>query len=97
MSPYVPRIDLDAISAIDVHVHVESDEHGHLSLDQELMDASAAYFKSSENRTPTVADLASRYRGAGMAAVAEVASVSEVEEKPSALVSNAVSAEVVGA
>lgn len=69
MSPYVPRIDLDAISAIDVHVHVESDEHGHLSLDQELMDASAAYFKSSENRTPTVADLASRYRGAGMAAV----------------------------
>lgn len=69
MSRYVPRIDLGAISAIDVHVHVESDGHGHLSLDEELMDASAAYFKGSENRTPTVADLAVRYRAAGMAAV----------------------------
>ncbi len=69
MSRYVPRIDLDAVSAIDVHVHVESDGHGHLSLDEELMDASAAYFKGSENRTPTVEDLAERYRAAGMAAV----------------------------
>ncbi len=33
------------------------------------MDASAAYFKGSENRTPTVADLAERYRAAQMAAV----------------------------
>jgi predicted TIM-barrel fold metal-dependent hydrolase len=69
VSRYVPRIDLDAISALDVHVHVEADGHGHLSLDEELMDASAAYFKGSENRTPTVADLAARYRDAGMAAV----------------------------
>jgi predicted TIM-barrel fold metal-dependent hydrolase len=66
---YLPRIDVDAVSAIDVHVHVERDAHGHLSLDQELMDASAAYFKGSEDRTPTVADLAERYRSAGMAAV----------------------------
>ena len=69
MTRYEPAIDLDAISALDVHVHVEADGHGHLSLDQELMDASAAYFKSAENRTPTVADLATRYRAAGMAAV----------------------------
>ncbi|MCW2756290.1 MAG: amidohydrolase [Nocardioidaceae bacterium] len=69
MTRYEPRIDLDAISAIDVHVHVESDGHGHASLDQELMDASAAYFKGSESRTPSVADLAERYRGIGMAAV----------------------------
>ncbi len=69
MSRYVPRIDVDAIAALDVHVHVESDGHGHLSLDDELMDASAAYFKGSENRTPTVVDLATRYRDAGMAAV----------------------------
>jgi predicted TIM-barrel fold metal-dependent hydrolase len=69
VSRYHPRIDLDEITAIDVHVHVESDDHGHLSLDEELMDASAAYFKGSENRTPTVADLATRYRRAGMAAV----------------------------
>jgi uncharacterized protein len=66
---YTPRIDLDAITALDVHVHVEADDHGRLSLDEELMDASAQYFKSSENRTPTVEDLAARYRDAGMAAV----------------------------
>jgi predicted TIM-barrel fold metal-dependent hydrolase len=66
---YVPRIDLEAITALDVHVHVESDGHGHLSLDEQLMDASAAYFKGSENRTPSVVDLADRYRKARMAAV----------------------------
>jgi predicted TIM-barrel fold metal-dependent hydrolase len=66
---YAPHIDLAAVSAIDVHVHVEKDGHGHLSLDQELMDASAAYFRSSDNRTPSVPELADRYRAAGMAAV----------------------------
>jgi uncharacterized protein len=69
VSTYEPRIDLASVRAIDVHVHVEKDDHGRLSLDQELMDASAAYFKGSDNRTPTVGDLAERYRGAGMAAV----------------------------
>lgn len=66
---YRPAIDLDAISALDVHVHVEQDAHGHLSLDDELMDASAAYFRAVENRSPTVADLAETYRSLGMAAV----------------------------
>src|SRR4051812_29724414 len=66
---YAPDIDLDAVTAIDVHVHVEQDAHGELSLDQELMDASARYFRSSDNRTPTVEDLAERYRRQGMAAV----------------------------
>jgi predicted TIM-barrel fold metal-dependent hydrolase len=69
MSRYEPRIDVEAITALDVHVHVEADDHGHLSLDQELLDASAAYFKGVESRTPTVADLADRYRKSGMAAV----------------------------
>nr|WP_084529358.1 amidohydrolase family protein [Nocardia crassostreae] len=62
-------MDVDAITALDMHVHIEQDHHGCLSLDQELMDASAAYFKSSDNRTPTVDDIAERYRAAGMAAV----------------------------
>ncbi|WGL54222.1 amidohydrolase family protein [Nocardioides sp. BP30] len=62
-------MDLEAITAIDVHVHVEADDHGHHALDEELMDASAAYFKGTESRTPTVEDLAARYRAAGMAAV----------------------------
>jgi hypothetical protein len=66
---YEPHIDLEGLVALDVHVHVEQDDHGHLSLDDELMDASAAYFRSSDNRTPTVEDLADRYRRAGMAAV----------------------------
>ena len=69
MRTYTPAIDLAAVSAIDVHVHVEQDAHGCLSLDEELMAASARYFRSSDNRTPTVEDLAARYRGTGMAAV----------------------------
>lgn len=66
---YEPRIDVDAITALDMHVHVEKDGHGCLSLSDDLMDASAAYFRSSDNRTPTVADLAERYRAKQMAAV----------------------------
>ncbi|MFC6706695.1 amidohydrolase family protein [Flexivirga alba] len=69
MTGYEPAVDLSAIRAIDIHVHVEADSHGHFSLDQELLDASAAYFKGDEPRTPTVGDLAERYRRAGMAAV----------------------------
>ena len=29
MTRYEPAIDLDALEAIDVHVHIEIDEHGH--------------------------------------------------------------------
>ena len=69
MTRYEPRIDPDALTAIDMHVHVERDGHGRNSLDDELMAASAQYFRSSDNRTPTVADLAERYRAVNMAAV----------------------------
>ena len=69
MSKYQPEIDVESIVALDMHVHVEKDHHGCLSLDDELMTASAAYFKASDNRTPTVADIAERYRAANMAAV----------------------------
>jgi predicted TIM-barrel fold metal-dependent hydrolase len=62
-------IDLAGVTAIDVHVHVESDGHGHCALDDELLDASAAYFRSSENRTPTVGDIADHYRARSIAAV----------------------------
>ncbi|MDX6744216.1 amidohydrolase family protein [Actinocorallia sp. A-T 12471] len=57
------------LTAIDFHVHVEQDNHGHLALDGELMDASAAYFRAGQNRTPTVADIAAHYRERRMAAV----------------------------
>jgi len=66
---YEPAIDIDAIVALDVHTHVEADDHDHTALDQELLDASAKYFKSDDNRTPTVDDLAHYYRARNMAAV----------------------------
>lgn len=62
-------LDVDRLVAIDTHVHVESDGHGCFSLDQELLDASAAYFKAGADRTPTMERLAEKYRGLGMAAV----------------------------
>ena len=62
-------IALSSVEAIDTHVHVESDGHGHLSLDAELMDASAAYFKAGANRTPTLAEIAEYYRERRLAAV----------------------------
>ena len=62
-------LDLDALTAIDVHVHVESDGHGHTSLDGELLEASAAYFHSGQDRTPTVERLAAFYSERQMAAV----------------------------
>ncbi|HEY0357386.1 MAG TPA: 4-hydroxyphenyl-beta-ketoacyl-CoA hydrolase [Mycobacteriales bacterium] len=62
-------MNLDELTAIDVHVHVEQDAHGHLSLDPELMDASAAYFKADAPRTPTVDQIAEHYRQRRMAAV----------------------------
>lgn len=64
-----PAIDLDTITAIDMHVHVEKDADGCCALDQELLDASAAYFKSGDERTPTVEHLADYYRSRNIAAV----------------------------
>jgi predicted TIM-barrel fold metal-dependent hydrolase len=62
-------ISVDTLAGIDVHVHVEQDAHGHFSLDQELLDASAKYFKSGEDRAPRLASIAERYRSLNMAAV----------------------------
>jgi predicted TIM-barrel fold metal-dependent hydrolase len=62
-------MDLTALDAIDVHVHVEQDSHGRLSLDRELMDASAKYFRADQDRTPTVAAIAEHYRARRTAAV----------------------------
>ena len=62
-------MDLDQLHAIDIHVHVEQDSHGCFSLDQELLDASAKYFRADQNRTPTVSDVAEHYRARNMAAV----------------------------
>ncbi|WP_182905877.1 amidohydrolase family protein [Microbispora sp. H13382] len=67
---YEPAIDVAGVVAIDVHTHIEADrDHRHFALDDELLAASAKYFKSGDNRTPTIDELASYYRERNMAAV----------------------------
>jgi predicted TIM-barrel fold metal-dependent hydrolase len=61
-------LDPNALDAIDVHVHVEKDLHGHLSMDDELLTAAAKYFKGDPHH-PTVPEIAEHYRGLNMAAV----------------------------
>ncbi len=62
-------MDLAALAAIDVHVHVEQDGHGCFALDQELLDASAQYFRADHDRTPTLPAIADYYRARNTAAV----------------------------
>ncbi len=59
----------ESLTAVDVHVHIESDGHGHYSLDDELMDASAKYFRTDHDRTPSLEQIADLYRSLNMAAV----------------------------
>jgi predicted TIM-barrel fold metal-dependent hydrolase len=59
----------ESLDAIDVHVHIEVDGHGHLSLDDELIEASAKYFRADHDRTPTLEQIADLYRSLNMAAV----------------------------
>jgi uncharacterized protein len=66
---YEYGIDFDRIDALDFHTHVEIDGCGHRSMDDELMSASEKYFKSSEERTPTIDTIADHYRSRNMAAV----------------------------
>src|SRR3954469_14227616 len=63
-----PSLDVANLVAIDVHVHVEQDLHGHLSMDDELLEAAAKYFKG-EPHHPTVPEIAEHYRTQRMAAV----------------------------
>jgi predicted TIM-barrel fold metal-dependent hydrolase len=61
-------VNLDDLVAIDVHVHVEQDLHGHLSMDDELLAAASKYFKGDPYH-PTVPQIADDYRAQKMAAV----------------------------
>ncbi|MPQ97866.1 amidohydrolase family protein [Modestobacter sp. I12A-02628] len=61
-------MDLDKLVAIDVHVHVEADQHGHFSMDDELLTAASKYFKGDPYH-PTVPQIAEDYRAKDMAAV----------------------------
>jgi predicted TIM-barrel fold metal-dependent hydrolase len=61
-------VDVAALTAIDMHVHVETDAHGHLSLPGDFVEASARYF-SADHRTPTLPEIAEHYRQRRMGAV----------------------------
>lgn len=69
MSAYEYGIDVERVSAIDFHTHVEIDGCGHKSLDADLIAASEKYFKSGAERTPTIQTIAETYRERNMAAV----------------------------
>ncbi|HEY5852647.1 MAG TPA: 4-hydroxyphenyl-beta-ketoacyl-CoA hydrolase [Aldersonia sp.] len=69
MTRYEYGVDFDAVEAIDIHTHVEIDGCGHRSMDDELMAASEKYFKSGEERTPTIESIAEHYRERNLAAV----------------------------
>ncbi len=65
----LPWMLTDSLTAVDVHVHIEADGHGHHSLDDELMAASARYFRADHDRTPALPRIADLYRSLSMAAV----------------------------
>ena len=68
MARYEPAIDVDALTAIDMHVHVEVDGHGHTSLPSDLAQAAARYFSADAPR-PDLDGIAAYYRARRMAAV----------------------------
>ncbi|MFI5805907.1 amidohydrolase family protein [Streptomyces sp. NPDC051561] len=63
-------MNVDDLVAIDVHTHAEVSAKGNSSLDDDLHDASSAYFKlEGRNRKPTLNEIAAYYRERRMAAV----------------------------
>lgn len=68
MTRYEPAIDVDALDALDVHVHIEIDEHGRASLPEDLVEAAAKYF-TADVAKPDLDAIAAYYRERRMAAV----------------------------
>jgi predicted TIM-barrel fold metal-dependent hydrolase len=68
MSRYEPAIDVDAIDGVDMHVHIELDDHGHSSLPPQLVEAASRYF-SADGPRPDLDGVAAYYRERRMAAV----------------------------
>ncbi|MFJ6919452.1 amidohydrolase family protein [Streptomyces sp. NPDC101133] len=64
-----PVINVDALTAIDVHTHAEISRTGHGALGPELFGASEEYFKAHGHRQPTIDEMAAYYRQRHMAAV----------------------------
>ena len=68
MTRYEPAIDLAAVTAIDMHVHVDQDDHGHPALPDDLNAAALRYFGSDEG-WPQLEAVAEHYRSRGTVAV----------------------------
>jgi len=68
MTRYEPAIDVDALVAIDTHVHIEIGAHDHSSLPVDLAEAASAYFRTDGPR-PELDAIADYYRERRMAAV----------------------------
>jgi uncharacterized protein len=66
-TPYRSNIEVAALEAIDVHVHIEVDAAGRAALPPALAAAAKAYFSSAER--PTIDAIADLYRESHMAAV----------------------------
>jgi uncharacterized protein len=62
-------IHLGSVVAIDVHTHSEVSDAGHIALPDDLMAASAKYFKTGDLRAPSLDHIADYYRARRMAAV----------------------------
>lgn len=62
-------MDLAGKIAVDTHVHVEADVHGHLSLPEEFIEASSKYFGAGDHRAPSIAEIADYYRERQIVAV----------------------------
>jgi predicted TIM-barrel fold metal-dependent hydrolase len=65
---YRPELDVEALVALDLHVHIEVGHDGHPSLPPVLAEAASAYFKAEVGR-PDLATIAAYYRARSMAAV----------------------------
>lgn len=62
-------LDLERLTAIDMHTHAEVSKDGHGALSPELFGASETYFKAHGHRQPTIEEMAGHYRERRMAAV----------------------------
>ncbi|MCY0938400.1 amidohydrolase family protein [Streptomyces sp. H34-S4] len=66
---YEPALDLDRLTAIDMHTHAEVAKDGRTALGPELLAASEKYFKAHGHRQPTIEEMVDHYRERRMAAV----------------------------
>ncbi len=65
---YTLGLDVAALDAIDTHVHIEVDDHGHNALPQPLVDAASKHFTTDGPR-PGLDEIAAYYRERKTAAV----------------------------